>query len=514
MKAKYILIAIGLFLIPIVARTIWYYNGIYTPSESLQTPDFLGLEIATPELSTSVVSTKSETGASGVVLFDLAHSNQYQITEIEVLIDDLKNRGAEIAILDENEDLSMLLKGASAFVSIAPTMDFSEEEIQTVQNFVERGGRLLVIADPTRSTSEYVSSRSESVRVANTLLEPYQLTFRDDYAYNVYDHEGNFRNIILHPRVKSELTANVSELVFYSARSLSSYETNLIAGDENTLSSLTDSGEDLCLAALSGKNVLAIGDFTFLSSPYYQVSDNAQFITNISRFLISSDRQKTFADLPYLFSQPIGILLDEGITIDQDLLDRISELKDLYGQKDISVEILEEDDEEFDLILLGLLPANETVMEYLEGFDIQFGSQPRNTAVPQVAPAETAEELDERAEETAQPTATSTPAPTQPVLQYGQVSIGGIGQVSQNDFGFILLKSENDRTILILLSDNQDGLIDLLTMLSYGDLDSCYIESNIALCEQNNYGWNPTPTPYTEIEEILEATPAPTSEGG
>ena len=509
MKTKHILIAIGLFLIPIVARTFWYYHGVYTPGENLQTPDFLELEIATPELSTSVVTTKDKAESSGAVLFDLAHANQYQITEIEVLIDDLKNQGVEIITLDENEDLNMLLKGASAFVSIAPTMNFTEEEVQTVQNFVERGGRLLVITDPTRSTSEYVSSRSESVQVANTLLEPYQLTFRDDYAYNVYAHEGNFRNIILHPRVKSDLTANVSELVFYSTRSLSSYETNLIAGDENTLSSLTDSGGDLCLAALSGENVLAIGDFTFLTSPYYQVSDNAQFVTNISNFLLSSDRQKTFADFPYLFSQSIGILPDEGITIDQDLLDQIGELKDLYRQKDLSVEILEEDDEDFDLILLGLLPANETVMEYLEGFDIQFGSQPRSTAVPQVAPVETEEELDE---ETIEPTATSTPAPTQPVLQYGQVSIGGIGQVAQDDFGFILLKSEDDRTILILLSDNQDGLINLLAMLSYGDLDSCYIEGDIALCEQNNYGWNPSPTPYVELEELLEATPIPTGE--
>lgn len=512
MKVKHILIAIGLFLIPIVARTLWYYHGVYTPGANLQTPDFVGLEIATPELSTAAVATKSKVSESGIVLFDLAHSNQYQITEIEVLIDDLKNQGAEIATLDEDEDLNSQLKGAAAFVSIAPTRSFTEEEVQAVQDFVERGGRLLVIADPTRSTSEYVSSRSESVQVANGLLEPYQLTFRDDYAYNVYDHEGNFRNIILHPTSKNDLTSNVSELVFYAARSLSSFETNLISGDENTLSSLTDSGENLCLAALSGNDVLAIGDFSFLSSPYYQVSDNAQFIANISKFLISGDRQKTFNDFPYLFSQPIGILAGDDIVLDQDLLEQISELKDLYGQKDLTVEILEEDDEDYDLILLGLLPADQTVIQYLEGFDVQFGSQPRSTATTQVTQSDTEEEI----EETVQPTATTTPtsAPTQSVLRYGQVSIGGIGKVSQDDFGFVFIKSEKDRTVLILLSDSQDGLIDLLAMLSYGSIDSCYIEDDIALCEQNNYGWYPTSTPYVEMEEMLEETPTPTGEGG
>ena len=498
MKARYLLIAIGLFLLPVLARTLWYYQGIYTPSKNLQTPDFLSLEISNPELSTPFVSEVLDTNKTNTIVFDLAHANQYQISEIEVLVDDIKKQGAEIVTLDEGEDLNTLLKGASAFVSIAPTMNFTENEIQQIQVFVERGGHLLVIADPTRSSSEYAISRAESVQVVNKLLEPYQITFRNDYAYNVYDHEGNFRNVFLQPEDENGLTNNVGEIVFYAARTISSYELNVMAGNENTLSSLTDTGGDLCLVALSEENVLAMGDFTFLTSPYYQVADNYQFITNISQFLINSERQKTLDDFPYVFSRPIGILASDKIVLDQDLLEQISDLKEMYAQQDLPVEFLESDNEEYDLIVLGLIPPDQTIQTYLKGFDIQFGSQNRSTAVPQTTPIETANAETE-------PSATFEPSPSS--LRSGQIYVVGLGQVSQNEFGFFLLKTENDRTILILLSDNQDGLINLLTLFTDGSIENCFMENNLALCELNNTGWKPTPTPIIEVEETLEATP-------
>jgi len=501
MKARSILIAIGLFLIPVIARTLWYYQGIYIPGKNLQEPDFLSLEIPNPELSTPFAPDKIDTSENGMVVFDLAHSNQYQISEIEVLVDDLEWQGVQVTTLDENEDLGTILKGANAFVSIAPTKNFTEDEIQQIQLFVERGGRLLVIADPTRSSSEYTISRVESVQVANKLLEPFHLTFRNDYAYNVYEHEGNFRNVFIQPEDKNELTKNVSEVVFYAARTISSYEFNVMAGDENTLSSLTDTGGNLCLVALSGENVLAIGDFTFLTSPYYQVADNYQFLTNIVQFLISGERQKTFDDFPYLFSQPIGILASEKIVFDQELMAQIGELKEMYAMQDLPMEFLESDDEDYDLIVLGFIPPDQTIHDYLAGFDIQFGSQTKSVSVQQATPSGTVESETE-----------PTPTPTQSSLRSGQIYIGGLGQVPQDEFGFFFLKSENDRTMLIILSDNQDDLVDLLEMLVQGNLGNCYTENSIAMCEQNNIGWKPTSTPISESEEVFEATPTITIE--
>ncbi|HOJ01553.1 MAG TPA: DUF4350 domain-containing protein [Anaerolineaceae bacterium] len=498
MKAKNLLIMVGLFLIPIIARTVWYYQGIYIPSKQLQTPDFLSLEIPQPTLSTSVASNAREIKKTGSVVLDLAHANQYQITEIEMLIDELKDRGAEIVTFDEGEDLNSTLKGAAAFISIAPTMDFSGDEIQQIQTFAARGGRLLVIADPTRSSSEYAISRAQSVKVVNTLLEPYHIIFRNDYAYNVYDHEGNFRNVYLEPLDKNELTENVERVVFYASRSISSYETNLLAGDANTLSSLTDTGGDLCMVALAGNNVLAIGDLTFLTSPYYQVADNYQLIKNIGQFLMSGERQVTFDDFPNLFTKPIGILSGERIVLDQDLLAQINAVKELYAKQDLTVEFLEADDEDYDLIILGLIPPDQTIHKYLDGLAIQFGSQAGNTPTPQPTAAETSAAATESI--TAQ-------IPTQATLRAGQIYITGLGEVSQSDFGFFLLKSTSNRTMLLLLADNQGDLVELLSIVRYGSLKGCYVENAIALCEKNNSGWKPTPTPYVVFEETLELTP-------
>ncbi|NMC45633.1 MAG: hypothetical protein GYA52_02260 [Chloroflexi bacterium] len=508
MKKKPILIIIGLFLLPIVLRTVWYYRGIYLPSKDLQVPDFVGLSMDEPELSTPFVSEKTVSKGHIAVIFDQAHSNQYQISEIEAMVDDLLWQDAEVITLAEDEALGELLKNASAFVSIAPTKDFSDLEVQEVQSFVERGGRLLVIADPTRSTSEYVSSRAESVQVANKLLEPYHLAFRSDYAYNIDHHEGNFRNVYLSPNTSDDLTKKIDEVVFYAARTISSYETNLMAGDENTLSSLTDTGGDLSLAALAGNNnVLVIGDFTFLTSPYYQVADNYQFITNINRFLISGERQRTFADFPYFFSSPIGVYLTHGIALDNDLLQSLDGLKAVYAAQDLPLDIVENDNAEQDLIVLGLIPPDAELEPYLADLDIQFGTQVLPTATMQVTPTPTGDRNEEVVAETE-----IAPTANPVIARSNEIYIAGLGQIPRGEYNFFLLKGEKNRTLLIILADDQDELINMLDMLASGNISNCYTEGNIALCQQNNRGWKPTSTPVIPTQEVNETTPTATSE--
>ncbi|NMB60809.1 MAG: hypothetical protein GYA18_00540 [Chloroflexi bacterium] len=505
MKRKTIFIIIGIFLLPIVLRTVWYYRGIYRPSKDLQVPDFVGLSILEPELSTPFVSEQIQTNGHTTVVFDQAHSNQYLISEIEAMVNDLLWQDTEVVTLTEDKDLSEALKSASAFVSIAPTKNFSDQEVQTVQSFVERGGRLLVIADPTRSTSEYISSRAESVQVANKLLEPYHLAFRNDYAYNIDHHEGNFRNVFLSPKVSDDLTKKIDEVVFYAARTISSYETSLIGGDENTLSSLTDTGGNLSLAALAGDNVLAIGDFTFLTSPYFQVADNFQFITNINRFLISGERQRTFADFPYFFSSPVGVYLTNGISLDNDLLQSLDSLKAVYTVKDLPLDIVENDNGDQNLIVLGLIPPNTELEPYLVGLNIQFGIQVLPTATLQITPAPTDEGIEEVAAET---TPTASPA----LVRSNEIYIAGLGQIPHGEYSFFLLKEEENRTILIILADNQNEVIDMLDMLASGDISNCYTEGNIALCKQNNQGWKPTSIPVVTSQEVDDTTPTATSE--
>jgi hypothetical protein len=252
--------------------------------------------------------------------------------------------------------------------------------------------------------------------------------------------------------------------------------------------------------------VLALGDFTFLTSPYYQVADNYTFITNLVDFLMEAEREKTIEDFPFLFTRDIGILPSEDIELDNELVALISELKDLYAAQDLRVEFLEEDQSEYDLIILSLLPPSEDLDDYLSAFDIQFGASPRATNTPQPTPT-LAEEIAE--------TVTPTTPPTEPALRSDQIRIGGLGSVPQDEFAFFLLQADNGRNILIILASDQPDLIDMLEMMIDEDLSDCYTEDNITLCEQDGYRVRTTPTPIPEIEEIEEPTtptPEPTPE--
>ena len=66
---------------------------------------------------------------------------------------------------------------------------------------VDRGGRLLILTDPTRSavTYDYYGYGSATVMAdviaANSLLAPYDIAFVDDYLYNMSAYEGNYRNV-------------------------------------------------------------------------------------------------------------------------------------------------------------------------------------------------------------------------------------------------------------------------------------------------------------------------------
>ena len=60
-----------------------------------------------------------------------------------------------------------------------------------MQDFVRRGGRLLILTDPTRSAVSYdyygygSATVMADVIAANSLLAPYDIAFVDDYLYNM-----------------------------------------------------------------------------------------------------------------------------------------------------------------------------------------------------------------------------------------------------------------------------------------------------------------------------------------
>lgn len=471
MKLKRITIAVIVFLLPFIIRGVWFYRGIYFPNTNIDTPDFEEFSVIQPPLSTMPAIPVNSYGARIRILFDQAHNNKYTSAEIESLRNLLLQQDAEILELDIKNDLTEMLNKVDAFVIITPADFYSIENIESIENFIQRGGRLLVIADPTRSYSEYDTEREKSVILVNEILEPFQITFRNDYAYNLVDNEGNYRNIFVIPETINDITKNISQLVFYAAHSIDSGPKILFRGSENTHSSLDDRADIVPVAAFdnSGK-VLVIGDMTFLTTPYYQVADNHQLIVNISKFLLSGIRPRTLADFPYLFLNPVSIRLTEGVSLEKGLLEMISDFKKRMELDDIQVVLLDDKQEGFDQIILGIYPPGEQVKEFIKSFNIDFNNEPEErTLTPEIS----GEVLSDSS------------MMTENTVDEKYFYIPGFGSISSKGFGYFLFNPDKDNTNLVLLADSQENTVKLLNLLVKGNLDVCLSSDNIAVCPQD-----------------------------
>jgi hypothetical protein len=486
MKLRHLWIAIALLALPVTLRILWFYQGVFQPSE-IKTPDYAGLEMPIPDLSTPLATNTSDASSNSdpkpLVLIDAIHNNLFSLSEIEALTQNLTNRGAEVK-LTTYDPIEDQLKKANAFIIIAPSIPFESWETQTFYRFVKRGGRLLVITDPTRnynfsdtdsfSESSSPSPASLSVEISNQVLEPYGVSFIDDYLYNLSKNEGNFRNIFLRKFNKDDITQNLSNVVFYSAHSIKSMKPGLIFSDGNTLSSKTDQGGDLVAAASTFEGrVLVIGDLTFMTTPYHQVADNAIFIDNISAFLTKTEKTHDLLDFPYLFRRPVTLLRSESIKLDKLFLDTLNDLKINLVGENYSLTLGEKPIDGHDLFIIDTYPPAKELLPIIGDFGLEFNAQ-------------TVEEMDSATKNTPQPSPVPTLTPQEENLgdekeTVNSVFVPGFGLLNSSEIGLILFSSVQNRNTLTILADSIENINILSGMLS-SDLSSCNNQGNIAVC--------------------------------
>jgi hypothetical protein len=442
-------IAFIFLLLPIAARIVWFYNGWYTRTAPVATPDYASLKAPVPPLSTPEPAAEKSGGAIAekVIAVDLAHKNQFGVPEMEALTQVLAGRGAQIRVLQNTPSLAEALKFASAYGVIAPSAPFTSDEVQLVQRFVEQGGRVVVIADPSRP-----DLFGDSVTAPNSLLVPFDLMFSDGYLYNLTENEGNYSNVILNQFTDDPLTAKLTKVVFYAAHPVSTKTgTPLIRADTHTLSSRTDTGGDLAAAALSANGqVLALGDLTFLTAPYYQVADNSRLIGNLADFLLSGKRTHDLADMPFIFTRPVSIVPTQNITLTADLLKSTGKLQAALSTAHITASVATSPTENSDLIVLASYSPGNDLLLYLQPF------------VPNIR--ETVVQTDGKK------------------IKSADVPIPGVGSVARYGTGVMVFSKTDERTTLILLADNPDRLGRLVEVLASGDVQNCAIRESIALC--------------------------------
>ncbi len=292
---KRIAIVIIAMLVGFLGRGFFYQSGFYSPPPAGM-PSYE--HIVVPEASSTEFLDKVSEEGEGIILLDLAHNNAFDIEELNVLTSRLISRGLTIEFLTEESELKKELLGeeekleeepadeeddqeeepliADVFIIVCPQEEFSKEAKETVDEFVNNGGKLLLIADPTRSGE------------MNRISLKFGLVFEADYLYNMKENDANYRNIFVAEFEENEITKDLKRIALYTAGSITSAEGSIAFVDENTFSSVIETRKKLSPVALVQESkVLAIYDLTFMTEPYNGILDNNQLISNIADWLAS-----------------------------------------------------------------------------------------------------------------------------------------------------------------------------------------------------------------------------------
>lgn len=533
--ALYLAIFLVLLLAPLAVRLFQYYDPL---AEAPATPPaYTGAGIGavpTPEAGNGAdtvqtgAATQRDTGAArGVVVLDQAHGNQFTREELATLDGLLAARGLRVQPLAEGE-LTEALRAATALVVVAPVNGYSPAEAQAVSDLVARGGRVLLVGDPTRYNIEideadiFAAPIIATAQVPlNDLANAFDITFRGDYLYNTVENEGNFRNILVggDGLGDSALTERLERLALYSSHSLQlgPSAAALLSADDNTWSSATDRPGGLVLAALSpaasdAGQLLAIGDVHFLTEPYSTVYDNGAFVARVADFLAGGrGSTDTLAGFPYFFHSPIDLVYSDDPELGPDAFDDIIALQAAFRGAGLALALADEAADDHDALYVGLYNTAADVAELLDAAGVSLAIRPA-IARPAITAA-------------TDPDATPTPSHGTRLVE------SPLGDVEMAGTALLLLADDGARRQLVVLAASNDGLESALERLRGAasaegvNLTDCLIQDNLALCptgvanEPVEYELDtsgPAEEPTTEPEqpdEDQEDTTAPIDKG-
>ena len=352
-----------------------FYRGTYNPPPPVDIPF---QQLTSPSVpSGAFVDSPTAQVRRGLLLVDALHGNAFSKTEIITLASRVSDRGYDVEFIGNtidsgsafddsfygNYDLEQFkekLRRADSFLVILPRVAYSEAESSLVERFVGKGGKLLLVSDPTRPQQ------------INTLAERFGLNFQPDYLYNVEEYDLNFQNIIVREFQPDELTTGLDAISLYTAGSIQSSGPGLAFTDANTRSSVVETIEGLYpIAWGDSRNVLAIADFTFMVPPHNSLLDNNRLVSNIADYFTSSEREYDLADFPHFYE--VGSDKDVDILLGRPSLWSIGTgLKASLSAYGLSSQIRGVEDVARDTVFLGLYKDALQVSQYLQAAGIRI----------------------------------------------------------------------------------------------------------------------------------------------
>lgn len=379
--AKLILpiVALILLIAPVSFQWLQYHypgiqSGFYDPPE-IPELDSEKINATLPDYNARFVDDPIE--GQGRVVFDLSQANNLELNDLAPLKDRLEARGAEIIALAEDDDLDQALRGATAMVILAPTEPYEVSDRETIVKFVEDGGRLLLAADPTRnvppSEDEFLSLfdiffPESAIPAINSIANAFEISYIDDYLYNLEENEGNYRNVKFRDFATDHpLTNNLNTVVFFASYSLRGDGPAIVQGDSKTNSPVRTGEINLPAAMLTtNEQVLALGDLTILTPPYHTIADNNQFLSNIADWLAVDERQRELEDFPYLFTtSTINLVQTSQEFLDPRLIAQSNVLQELFDEADMTLTLSATANPDNDVLYVGTFDKADLVESYL-----------------------------------------------------------------------------------------------------------------------------------------------------
>jgi hypothetical protein len=474
-----LLVFVVLFLLPFGGRWYWYYRGKY------ETPKIAPIDQARISASTAKYNSYVDQPkpGSGRVVIDLTHDNNLLVDDLTPLKSRLAVRGVEMEIFDStsSDTLAARLRGATALVELVPTNSFEPEERQVIKDFVNDGGRLLLAADPTRPVPVYQESGSvdlysvffpeSAIPAVNSLASAFGVSYFEDYVYNLSEYDANYRNVKYNTFAKdSPLTKGLNQVTLFAAHSLRGDGLPLITGDENTFSNVRagETGFIPAILAADGK-VLALGDITFMTSPYYQVSDNDHFLSNIADWLATDERKWDLKDFPYLFDDQVDLIQTFSDAVDPRLIAQSTPLQELFTQSGIPLQLRTEADPQHDALFIGTFAELDKVQDFLTAADITitFSSTQTTTVITETNDIENADGTkSEEVEETPKDT----------------IAVKDFGLFLAHGSSLYLVNRDDNQLSMIVLAEDETAVLAAIERLLIADFDGCVNQQDVTVC--------------------------------
>lgn len=240
-------------------------EGFYSPPEGLAVMQgYSDLEL------------KSE---SGILYVDYSHENAFSPEEISTLIFEVSSRRWAIRFLENFQELPGEISKPSSLVIISPTTPFTNDEIQLAKQFVEQGGKLLLIYEPARASPTAI----------NSLAVEFEIVFSGGFLYNLKENKFNYRNIYVADfKEATAITAGLKKLILFTSTAAFSRGNEAAFVDNETYLSESQASIKYSPIVFNQElGVVAVGDQTFLEQPYSSFEDNYQLIVNIAEYLTS-----------------------------------------------------------------------------------------------------------------------------------------------------------------------------------------------------------------------------------